>query len=290
MRNQGTKSRKNAFICLLLIAVFCMTMIAGSLASALKVSAADRLKGALSISYSPTDGKLTAIYDGTYELSGGEVYTWFKDGSTIATGASYAPTAAGTFYCVLRDHNEYDGSLTSTSITLYRASGSLLTFDNPYGLYESGDPVNVTAQLSDGEQVVNWKVSAQGVTIPQSGQTVTFRMPAQNVTVTATIKKKYIIKVYGGIADTYEAFSGETVTITASSIEGKQFVSWSANGGKLGDSSKSTTTLTINSSNVVVTANFKGTVSTASSSNNSNNNSSNRTIINIICSKIVYIK
>lgn len=221
------------------------------------VLAADSLSGKLSIIYSESTGKLSVVYDGSCTLSGAETYTWYKDGTTIATGSSYAPTAAGTFYCILRDTNSFENSLTSSSITLFRVTGSGIEFDNMYGLYEAGDNVTVSATLNDGQSVSNWKTSATGVEIPQTGQTVSFRMPAQNVTVSNTVKSSYSIKVYGGTSDCYEAFGGDTVTITASNIDGKEFDSWSATGGRLGDASQKTTTLTLANSNVVVTAKFK---------------------------------
>lgn len=254
---------KYRYLSILMILSIILTLILPPLIT----RAADSLKGKLSITYSSSTGKLTAVYDGDCTLSGAEVYTWYKDGTTIATGTSYSPSAAGTFYCILKDTNSYEGSLTSTSITLFRATGSNINFDNTYGLYETGDTVTVTAILNDGQTVTNWKTSATGVEIPQTGTSVSFRMPGQNVTVTPTIKTIYSIKVYGGSADNYEAYSGETVTLTASEVDGKEFVSWSATGGRLGDASQKTTTLTVANSNVVVTANFKGTVTTATTNN-----------------------
>ena len=264
MMKMKTASKKRMVSILALIAILITFLSAPLLARA-----ADSLTGKLSITYSESTGKITAVYDGDCTLSGAEVYTWYKDGSTIATGSSYAPSAAGTYYCILRDTNSYEGSLTSTSITLFRATGASVNFDNTYGLYEAGDTVTVSAVLNDGQTVTNWKTSATGVEIPQTGSSVTFRMPAQNVTVTATIKSLYTVKVYGGSADSYEGYSGDTITITASEVSGKEFVSWSATGGRLGDASQKTTTLTLASSNVVVTANFKGTVSTATTTNDS---------------------
>ena len=234
------------------------------------VFAQDTLSGKLSINYSETTGSFKAVYDGDQTLSSAAVYTWYKDGSTIGTGSSYSPNAAGTYYCILKDTNEYEGTLTSTSITLYRATGGNMIFDNNYGLYKVGDTVNVTAQLYDSQTVANWKVSAAGIEIPETGQSVSFRMPAQNVTVTATIKTAYDVKVYGGTADKYKAYTGETITITASDIAGKEFVSWSATGGRLGDAYSKTTTLTMASSSVSVTANFNGVVSSNNDTNNNN--------------------
>lgn len=264
---------KKGFISYMLVAV--MLAFIFSLVPHTEAKALDPIYGSVGITYSASTGKFTAVYDYPEILSSSAVYTWYKDGSTAGNGTSYTPTAAGTYYCTLRDSSYFDGILTSSSITLYRATGSNITFDNTYGLYEAGDNVSVTATLNDGQKVTNWKTSATGVEIPQTGTTVSFRMPAQNVTVTATIKSMYTIKVYGGTADSYEGYTGDTVTLTASEISGKEFVSWSVTGGKLGDASSKTTTLTVASSNIVATANFKGTVSTESTSTTSNESSYN---------------
>lgn len=267
MMKMKTASKKR-----LVSVIALMTILIMFLSAPLLVRAVDYITGKVSITYSASTGKITAVYDGDCTFSGAEVYTWYKDGSTIATGPSYSPSAAGTYYCILRDTNFYEGSLTSTSITIFRATGTGVNFDNAYGLYESGDYVTVSAVLNEGQTVTNWKTSATGVEIPQTGSSVSFRMPAQNITVTATIKTKLTVKVYGGSADSYEGYSGDTITITASDVNGKDFVSWSATGGRLGDASQKTTTLTLANSNVVVTANFKGTVSTTNNNNQSSYN------------------
>ena len=224
------------------------------------------LKGKLGISYSASSGKLTAVFDSDQKLSYGAVYTWYRDGSTVGTGVTYNPNSAGTYYCTLKDSNSYEGMLTSSSITLYRATGNMMTFDNSYGLYEVGDTVTATATLSDNQAVTNWKTNATGVYIPETGSTVSFRMPGQNVLVTATIKTQYSVMVYGGTADKYDAYAGEVITLTASDVGGKKFVSWSASGGRISDQNARVTTLTMGNSNVVVTANFQGEVSTANTS------------------------
>ncbi len=228
----------------------------------------ESLSGKLSIKYDSSTGTFSATYDGDQTLSSGATYTWYKDGSVITTSLSFSPNASGSYYCILKDTNTYDGSITSTSKILYRATGNNMTFDNSFGLYEVGNTVTVTATLNGNQAVTNWKTNAPGVAIPADGTTVSFKMPAQNVTVTATIGSSYSISVYGGTADKYDAYSGEVVTIRASSIDGKRFVSWSVTGGKVANTNSSTTTLTMGNSNVSVTANFEDASNTSSASSN----------------------
>ncbi len=236
--------------------------------------AAQTITGTLSVSFSPTSGVFSSLYDGDLSLSGGEVYTWYKDGTAVSNSRNYTPNAAGSYYCTLKDSNYYDGMLTSKTITLYRATGMNVTFDNAYGLYEPGSTVTATAYVTDGQVVSNWKTSVAGVVIPATGSVVSFAMPAQNITITVTIKAVVQITVSGGTADKYTAYQGETVTLVASDIgHGRQFLSWTATGGRLSDPNSPTTTLTIGTTNIVVTANFSGSTTTAD--NNSYNNANN---------------
>lgn len=257
---------------MLLLAMFAVTMLA--IPKRVYATESESLTGNLSINYSASTGKLSALYDGNLTLSGSETYTWYCDGNAVSTNKSYSPTKDGGYYCTLKDTSLYTGQITSKTIILYKASGQNLTFDNSYGLYESGDYVSVSIAQTDNQVVSNWKVSAAGVAIPETGNTVSFRMPAQNVTVTTTLKTKVQITVNGGTADKYEAFQGDSVTIVASEVSGKQFVSWSSSGGRLADANSKTTTLTVANSNVTVTANFNGTTTSTTNNNNNNNNDS----------------
>lgn len=259
----------------LLISVFVMFFV--FMLNAPRVSAADKeldtLKGELDVTFSSTTGKLTASYDGDQELTSGALYTWYKDGSTVSNSKEYMPTTAGSYYCTLKDTNLYEGTITSNTATIYRATGNKLSFDNENGLYEVGDTVTVSADLGEGEVVTNWKTNANGVRIPQNGSTVSFKMPSQNVTITATIKKEVSITMYGGTADKYTACAGDVVTITASSVSGKEFVSWTASGGKIADQKAKVTTITVANSNIVITANFAG--ETTASEQNGNDGKAN---------------
>lgn len=68
----------------------------------------------------------------------------------------------------------------------------------------------------------------------------------------------YTVDVLGGTADKQFAKKGETVTLTATPVEGQEFKGWSSLSGSVtfSDSSAETTTFTMPSSNVTVKANY----------------------------------
>lgn len=224
-----------------------------------KVYASEGLTGTLTISYSYTSGTLTATYSGDCTLSSSALFTFYKDSSSAqsTTSSTYTPSAAATYYCKLTDTSEYSGSITSGTITLYKASSSsTVSFDNTYGLYEAGDTVTASVSLSSTQQISNWTTNVSGVAIAQTNNPVTFTMPASNITITPTIQNIYSIKVYGGTADIYSAPSGTTITLTASSVDGMTFSGWSATSGSITDKTSPVTTYTVGSSNAVITATF----------------------------------
>lgn len=235
----------------------------------ISAKAADELTGGIDITYSASTGKLTVNYDGSSTISDTFTYTWYKDSSSVATGGSYVPTAAGNYYCKAVS-SSYTGTLTSSQITLYKASGSNVTFDNSYGLYEGGETVTVTATLSGTQEVSNWKTNVAGVEIPQTGQTVSFKMPYSNITVTATLSSVYTIKMVSGTASSYTAHQGDIITIKASSISGQTFTKWtSSGGGTFAETTAEVTVFTMPAANVTITANYETATTTNTSTSSS---------------------
>ena len=115
--------------------------------------------------------------------------------------------------------------------------------------------VNLTAAKQTGYYFAGWKVS-DGVTLTNSGgnvnlgsERITFDMPAENVTLTATYAKtpKYTLTVDGGyigadknqISGDYKA--GATIKLTAEdAAEGKEFDKWVLHGLTLVDGCQET--------------------------------------------------
>ena len=102
------------------------------------------------------------------------------------------------------------------------------------GTYKEGASVTITATVPTGKRFVEW-TSESGITFAdKTSATTTFTMPAGDVTVTASYEDiEYTINVNGGAADKTKAKYGESVTVTAEDKEGKEFVGWQDESGKI---------------------------------------------------------
>lgn len=101
------------------------------------------------------------------------------------------------------------------------------------GTYKEGDSVTITATVPTGKRFVEW-TSESGITFAdKTSVTTTFTMPAGDVTVTANYEDiEYTITVNGGTGGgTYK--QGDEVTVTAEDKEGKEFVGWQDESGKI---------------------------------------------------------
>ena len=110
------------------------------------------------------------------------------------------------------------------------------------GTYKEGASVTITATVPTGKRFVEW-TSESGITFAdKTSVTTTFTMPAGDVTATANYEDiEYTITVNGGAADKTKAKYGESVTITAEDKEGKEFVGWKDESGKIVSTNKSYT-------------------------------------------------
>ena len=103
------------------------------------------------------------------------------------------------------------------------------------GTYKEGASVTITANApATGKKFSGWTiVGISGIDTTQTS--LTFNMPANDVTATANYEDiEYTITVNGGAADKTKAKYGESVTVTANEpAEGKEFVGWQDASGKI---------------------------------------------------------
>ncbi|MDT0608622.1 PQQ-dependent sugar dehydrogenase, partial [Croceitalea rosinachiae] len=163
-------------------------------------------------------------------VSGGNE-NYFIDNVTV-TGA----TTGGTTYALTVNNGSGDGS------------------------YESGEVVNIVADAAPaGQQFVSWTGDVSGIADP-NGPSTTVTMPSSDVEVTATYGPiditTYALTVNSGSGDgTYAA--GDVVNIVANAAPvGQQFVSWTGDVSGVADTNSPSTTVTIPSSDVEVTATY----------------------------------
>ena len=126
-----------------------------------------------------------------------------------------------------------------------------------------GTKVTVTADIPEGEKFTGWKVECTDPDFKydESGETVTFKMPKANVTVTAEHKTIRTLTVVGGIidengSDTIQAIKGDTITVHSKLTADQQFLHWTSKGMGLDDSQSKNDPLTITmpDSDVTITA------------------------------------
>ncbi len=131
---------------------------------------------------------------------------------------------------------------------------------------EAGETVTLTAsEPAEGKEFDKWVVNSGSVTLSKAtSSTTTFTMPSEDVKVTATYKDKpvptYNVTVSSGTANKTTAKKGDTVTVTANDpAEGEEFDKWVVNSGSvtLSKATSSTTTFTMPSEDVKVTATYK---------------------------------
>lgn len=224
------------------------------------------IDGTANISYTPGAGTLRASYTQGRKIADSLTYEWLLDGNKIGSGATYTPTKAGTYNVLVSDAtNKYTGCIKSNSITLYRVSSSqTITLNTTNSLFERGNLVTATAAYATTNTTFS-KWSADGVTFSTDKakkNPLTFTMPDNDVVLSFKTDQLYQIKVSGGVASSYKAKAGDTITLTASKVGGRTFEKWVVSSSvSLADTTKESTSFTMPSSNVTISAVFKDSAS-----------------------------
>lgn len=131
--------------------------------------------------------------------------------------------------------------------------------------FKSGETVNLTISPEIGYEPLLIIASAGSTSVPVriTGNTATFKMPANNVNVNARFQKtSYSVTVSSSIsngnvtANKATAKMGETVTLTANPASGYQFDSWNVTTAESENLTVTSGTFTMPASNVTVSANF----------------------------------
>jgi len=134
-------------------------------------------------------------------------------------------------------------------------------------IFNEGDNVTVTANVPHGKIFDDWTVT--GLTLPAVDRTkpsITFAMPANDVTVTANFNdadEEYTVEIIGGTMTYYDGtpvvgnkvYKGDTIVITATVPEGKLFDGWIAD-VTLYDDGVTPTTFIMPGRDVTVVATF----------------------------------
>lgn len=196
----------------------------------------------------------------------------FVDSESSTTTFVMPQLATGQKVVVTASYKDFDPTEGECELEVINGSGS--------GFYNVGESVTISAYASAVENEVfdTWTTtSTQAGFANASRATTTIIMPqlaaGGKITVTATYKQansgnganpdgSYTVTVNNGTGGgNYQP--GATVTITANAAPtGQTFTNWTATGVTLSNANSASTTFTMPSSNVTVTANYSGDSST----------------------------
>ena len=177
-----------------------------------------------------TDGKITGI---TAQME----YRKMGDSAwTMGTGSDVTGLSSGKYQIRFKETDNYNaGEVVEVQVPESGVSSYNLTVTGGTGegVFIQGASVTITANApATGKKFSGWTID--GINgLDTTKTSLTFNMPAGNVTATANYEDiEYTITVNGGTGGgTYK--QGDEVTITAEDKEGKEFVGWKDESGKI---------------------------------------------------------
>ena len=140
------------------------------------------------------------------------------------------PTKAGTYsvYIVVNDSDHYDGIQYKVDTYTVSESKYTLTVDDKSTEHVAGEKLSFTAAEKDGYTFTGWEVTGLPTDVDTTKATISFKMPANKVTLKAQYKKNTYTLTVDGV-DEQRDFE-ENVTVTAQPVEGKTFTGWEVTG------------------------------------------------------------
>ena len=177
-----------------------------------------------------TDGKITGI---TAEME----YRKVGDSAwTSGTGSDVTGLSSGKYQIRFKETDNYNaGAFVEVQVPESGVSSYNLTVigGTGEGVFIQGASVTITAnEPTLGKKFSGWTI--EGISgLDTTKTSLTFNMPANAVTATANYEDiEYTITVNGGTGGgTYK--QGDEVTVTAEDKEGKEFVGWKDESGKI---------------------------------------------------------
>ena len=177
-----------------------------------------------------TDGKITGI---TAQME----YRKVGDSAwTSGTGSDVTGLSSGKYQIRFKETDNYNaGEVVEVQVPESGVSSYNLTVigGTGEGVFIQGASVTITANVpATGKRFSGWTI--EGISgLDTTKTSLTFNMPAGNVTATANYEDiEYTITVNGGTGGgTYK--QGDEVTVTAEDKEGKEFVGWQDASGNI---------------------------------------------------------
>ena len=179
----------------------------------------------------------------------GYTITWKVEG--LAEDA-YTITDTGT-------HIEIQFTMPANDVHLksvYEPISYTLTVDGKDEQRDFDEKVTVTAPKKDGYTFTGWEVAGLPTDVDTTKATISFKMPANNVTLTPQYEKNSYTLTVDGVDEQHVA--GDDINFIASDKEGYTFSYWKAEGVPEGtDTTKANIRFTMPANNVTLEAQYK---------------------------------
>ena len=182
------------------------------------------------------------------------------------------PTKAGTYsvYIVVNDSDHYVGNQYEVGTYTVSESKYTLTVDDKSTEHVAGEKLSFTADEKDGYTFTGWEVTGLPTDVDTTKATISFTMPANNVTLKAQYTEnapktykldvtdaKVTLKDGGAVADLTAVRVGTELVATAAEKDGYTFTGWEVAGLPTDvDTTKATISFTMPANNVTLKAQY----------------------------------
>ena len=215
----------------------------------------------------------TATYNGKMYFDDAPLYSIQyvpEDGSFPSVTK---PTKAGTYsvYIVVNDSDHYVGNQYEVGTYTVSESKYTLTVDDKSTEHVAGEKLSFTADEKDGYTFTGWKVTGLPTDVDTTKATISFTMPANNVTLKAQYTEnapktykldvtdaKVTLKDGSAVADLTAVRVGTELVATAAEKDGYNFTGWEVTGLPADvDTTKATISFTMPANKVTLKAQYK---------------------------------
>ncbi len=214
----------------------------------------------------------TATYNGKMYFDDAPLYS-IQYGSEDGSFPSVTkPNKAGTYsvYIVVNDSDHYVGNQYEVDTYTVSESKYTLTVDDKSTEHVAGEKLSFTADEKDGYTFTGWKVTGLPTDVDTTKATISFTMPANNVTLKAQYTEnapktykldvtdaKVTLKDGGTVADLTAVPVGTELVATAAEKDGYTFTGWEVTGLPADvDTTKATISFTMPANNVTLKAQY----------------------------------
>ena len=182
------------------------------------------------------------------------------------------PTKAGTYsvYIVVDSSDHYDGAQYEVGTYTVSESKYTLTVDDKSTEHVAGEKLSFTADEKDGYTFTGWEVTGLPTDVDTTKATISFKMPANNVTLKAQYTEnapetyelkvtdaKVTLKDGSAVADLKAVPVGTELVATAAEKDGYTFTGWEVTGLPTDvDTTKATISFTMPANKVTLKAQY----------------------------------